>query len=78
MIQLKAITVKIKEIIAKSGILKIKIMSVEDALSANVEGADDPDRTAFKFVGTKSSCENAIALMDFIVKSQQDIDQLLV
>ena len=53
-------------------------MTTEEGQSANIEGADDPDKTAFKFVGTKNSCEDAITLMDYIIKSQQDIDTLLV
>lgn len=67
----------IQEIIEKSAILKIKILTAEEGRNAQVEGADDPDKTAFKFVGTKDACVNAIALMDYIIKSQQDIDTLL-
>ena len=67
-----------QEIIEKSAILKIKILTAEEGRNAQVEGADDPDKTAFKFVGTKDACVNAIALMDYIIKSQQDIDTLLV
>ena len=56
--------------------LKVRVLSEEDAKS--IPGADDPNVCAFKFIGTRINNMNAKALMDYLVQSLKEIDELQV
>ena len=56
--------------------LKVRVLSEEDAKA--VEGASDPSVCAFKFIGTRVNNQNAKALMDYLVQSLKQIDELQV
>jgi len=64
----------IQDIIDKSQVLKVKVLSEDDAKS--IPGADDPTVCAFKFIGTRMNNQNAKALMDYLVQSLKEIDEL--
>ena len=67
----------VKDFVDKAQILKVKVLSKQDALDMQIEGADE-STAAFKFVGTKNNIENAKALMDYLVTSHQELDTLQV
>ena len=67
----------IKDFVDKAQILKVKVLSKQDAIDMQIEGADE-STAAFKFVGTKNNIENAKALMDYLVTSHQELDTLQV
>lgn len=52
------------------------MLSEEDA--KNIPGAGDPNLCAFKFIGTRTNNQNAKALMDYLVQSLKEIDNLQV
>lgn len=64
----------IQDIIDKSHVLKVRVLSEED--SKAIPGADDPTYCAFKFIGTRINNLNAKALMDYLVQSLKEIDEL--
>jgi len=64
----------IQDIIDKSHVLKVRVLSEDDAKA--VPGADDPNVCAFKFIGTRVNNQNAKALMDYLVQSLKEIDEL--
>jgi len=64
----------IQDIIDKSHVLKVRVLSEEDAKA--VDGASDPAVCAFKFIGTRVNNQNAKALMDYLVQSLKQIDEL--
>jgi fragile X mental retardation protein len=64
----------IQDIVDKSQVLKIKILSPED--SKNIDGADDPSMTVCQFIGTRSNNENAKALLDYLVSFLKEIESL--
>ena len=66
-----------KDFVDKAQILKVKVLSKQDAIDMQIEGADE-STAAFKFVGTKNNIENAKALMDYLVTSHQELDTLQV
>jgi len=62
----------IQDIIDKSQVLKVRVLSEEDARS--IPGADSADVCCFKFIGTLVNNQNAKALMDYLVQSLKEID----
>jgi len=66
---------QIQAFVDKAQILKVKVLSKQDAVDMQIEGADE-STAAFKFVGTKNNIENAKALMDYLVTSHQELDTL--
>jgi len=66
---------QIQDFVDKAQILKVKVLSKQDAIDMQIEGADE-STAAFKFVGTKNNIENAKALMDYLVTSHQELDTL--
>lgn len=65
----------IQDFVDKAQILKVKVLTKQDATDMQIEGADD-NMTAFKFVGTKNNIENAKALMDYLITSHKELDSL--
>jgi len=65
----------IQDFVDKAQILKVKVLTKQDATDMQIEGADE-STAAFKFVGTKNNIENAKALMDYLVTSHQELDTL--
>jgi len=65
----------IQDFVDKAQILKVKVLSKQDAVDMQIEGADETT-AAFKFVGTKNNIDNAKALMDYLVTSHQELDTL--
>merc|ERR1711990_325929 len=64
---------QIQDFVDKAQILKVKVLSKQDAIDMQIEGADE-STAAFKFVGTKNNIEKA--LMDYLVTSHQELDTL--
>lgn len=65
----------IQDIVDMSNILKAKVLSPKDATEAKID-TKDGTMTVFKFIGTKNNIENAKALMDYLVDSHTELDQL--
>ncbi|CBY21731.1 unnamed protein product [Oikopleura dioica] len=64
----------IQDIIDKSHVLKVRVLSDEDG--ASIPGAEAPNVCAFKFIGTRINNQNAVVLMDYLVQSLREIDEL--
>ncbi|CAG5105041.1 Oidioi.mRNA.OKI2018_I69.chr1.g1781.t2.cds [Oikopleura dioica] len=64
----------IQDIIDKSHVIKVRVLSEEDA--TNIPGAQSKDVAVFKFIGTRINNQNAVVLMDYLVQSLREIDEL--